>query len=192
MEDSLIMSETQASSSPTSRKRSHDGTILLTSQNGARDASGESSLPTPSSGDPSPGSTEQSRQASPALSTNSSSLTDLTGLTAEGSKISVSVAPNKKRKLIFAEREAEKALRKQEKEDREKQKAEDKVRRESQKRAKDEEKRKREEEKENARRERELDKAEKQKMKDAEKRTKEEEKRKKDEEKDKNERVSLQ
>jgi chromatin assembly factor 1 subunit A len=205
MDDSVTMSERHDSSPFTSRKRSHDGTILPVSRNEAHDTNAENSLPTPSSGTPSLGIADRSRQASPALSTTSSSLTDLTDLTGEGSKTSLSIAPTKKRKLTFAEREVERALRKQEKEDRERQKAEDKASRElekrakdeekrakdEEKRAKDEEKRKREEEKELARRERELDKAEKQKAKDAEKRAKEEEKRKKEEEKDKKERVSL-
>jgi flagellar biosynthesis GTPase FlhF len=191
MDDSVTMSERHDSSPFTSRKRSHDGTILPVSRNEAHDTNAENSLPTPSSGTPSLGIADRSRQASPALSTTSSSLTDLTDLTGEGSKTSLSTAPTKKRKLTFAEREVERALRKQEREDRERQKAEDKASRELEKRAKDEEKRKREEEKELARRERELDKAEKQKVKDAEKRAKEEEKRKKEEEKDKKERVSL-
>jgi chromatin assembly factor 1 subunit A len=185
------MSEGSTGSPPTSRKRSYDGTILSNSKDDDLGDAGESSLPTPSSGTTSMGDApNRSRQASPALST-SSSLTDLTDLTGEGSKASLSAAPSKKRKLTFAEREVERALRNQEREAREKQKADDRARREAEKRVKDEEKSKREEEKELARRERELDKAEKQKVKDAEKRVKEDEKRKKEEEKDKKERVSM-
>jgi chromatin assembly factor 1 subunit A len=191
MNDSVTMSERLGSSPPTSRKRSHDGTVLPISQSESRDTNGESSLPTPSSGTPSLGIGDRSRQASPAVSTTSSSLTDLTDLTGEGSKASLSAPPTKKRKLTFAEREVERAARKEKKEARERQKAEDKARRDEDKRVKDEEKRKREEEKEMARRERELDKAEKQKVKDAEKRAKEEEKQKKEEEKTKKERVSM-
>jgi chromatin assembly factor 1 subunit A len=188
-----MMSERAASSPATSRKRSHDGTVLPPAQNEVHDATGETSSPTQSSGTPSLAiGLDRSRQASPAGSTTSSSLTDLTGLTGEVSKPSLSAAPVKRRKLTFAEREVEKALRKQEKDARERQKAEDKARREEEKRLKDEEKRRREEEKkEAARRERELEKAEKQKVKDAEKRAKEDEKRKKEEDKEKKERVSM-
>jgi chromatin assembly factor 1 subunit A len=184
-----MMSERAASSPATSRKRSHDGTVLPPAQNEVHDATGETSSPTQSSGTPSLAiGLDRSRQASPAGSTSSSSLTDLTGLTGEVSKPSLLVAPVKRRKLTFAEREV---VRKQEKDARERQKAEDKARREEEKRLKDEEKRRREEEKEAARRERELEKAEKQKVKDAEKRAKENEKRKKEENKEKKERVSM-
>jgi hypothetical protein len=187
------MSETAASSPPTSRKRSHDGTVLPPTQNEAHDATGESSSPTQSSGTPSLAiGLDRSRQASQAGSTTSSSLTDLTDLTGEVSKPSLSAAPVKKRKLTFAEQEVERAVRKQEQEARERQKAQDKARQEEEKkRLKDEEKRRREEEKEATRRERELEKAEKQKVKDAEKRAKEDEKRKKEEDKEKKERVSM-
>jgi chromatin assembly factor 1 subunit A len=186
------MSQRAASSPPTSRKRSHDGTLLPPTQNGVHDATGEASSPTQSSGTHSLAiGLDRSRQASPAGSTSSSSLTDLTDLTGEASKPSLSAAPVKKRKLTFAEREVESAVRKQEKEARERQKAEDKARREEEKRLKDEEKRRREEEKEATRRKRELEKAEKQKVKDAEKRAKEDEKRKKEENKEKKERVSM-
>jgi chromatin assembly factor 1 subunit A len=187
-----MMSERAASSPATSRKRSHDGTVLPPAQNEVCDATGETSSPTQSSGTPSLAiGLDRSRQASPAGSTTSSSLTDLTDITGEATKPSLSAAPTKKRKMTFAEREVERAVRKQEKEARERQKAEDKARREEEKRLKDEEKRRREEEKEATRRERELEKAEKQKAKDAEKRAKEDEKRKKEEDKEKKERVSM-
>ena len=190
MNDTTKMGETSSSSSPTSRKRSHDGTILPHPHHDAHTTNGESSLPTPSSGTPSPGiAPNRSRQASPALSTTSSSLTDLTDRTGDASKTSLSAGPAKKPKLTFAEREVERAVRKKEKEDRDRQKTEDKARRDDEKRLKDEAKRKREEEKEITRRERELEKAEKQKTKDAEKQAKEDEKRKKDEEKEKKSRV---
>jgi len=186
------MSERAASSPATSRKRSHDGTVLPPIQNEVHDATGETSSPTQSSGTPSLAiDLDRSRQASPAGSTTSSPLTDLTDLTGEVSKPSLSAAPVKKRKLTFAEREVERAVRMQEKEARERQRTEDKARREEEKRLKDEEKRRREEEKEATRRERELEKAEKQKVKDAEKRAKENEKRKKEEDKEKKERVSM-
>jgi chromatin assembly factor 1 subunit A len=186
------MNERASSSPPTSRKRSHDGTVLQPAQNEAHSATGEASSPTQSSGTPSLTiGLDRSRQASPAGSTTSSSLTDLTDLTGEATKPSLSAAPTKRRKMTFAEREVERAVRKQEKEARERQKAEDKARREEEKRLKDEEKRRREEEKEATRRERELEKAEKQKVKDAEKRAKEDEKRKKEEDKEKKERVSM-
>jgi chromatin assembly factor 1 subunit A len=190
--DSATMSEKAASSPSTSRKRSHDGTVLPSAQNEVHDAIRGTPSPAKCSGTPPPTiGLDRSRQASPAGSTTGSSLTELTDLTGEASKPSLPVAPAKKRKLTFAEREVEKAVRKQEKETREKQKAEDKARREEEKRLKDEEKRKREEEKEATRRERELEKAEKQKVKDAEKRAKEDEKRKKEEDKEKKERVSM-
>ena len=192
MNGSFTMSERTAGSPSTSRKRSYDGTVLQNSHHDPHDTNGESSLPTPSSGTPSLGiAQDRSRQASPAVSTASSSLTELTDLTGEYGKASLSEAPVKKRKLTFAEREVERAVRKQEKEARERQKAEDKARREDAKRVKDVEKRKREEKKELARREQELQKAEKQKVKDAEKRAKEDEKRKREEEKDKRARVSF-
>jgi chromatin assembly factor 1 subunit A len=191
MNDSITMGEGHANSSPTSRKRSHDGTVISLSHHEARDTNGESSLPTPSSGMQSLGTASRSRQASPAVSTTSSSLTDLTDLTREGTKASVSAAPAKKRKLAFVEQEVERAARKREKDERDRQKADEKARREEDKRVKDEEKRKREEEKEAARRKRELEKAEKQRVKDAEKRAKEEERRKKEEGKHKRERVSM-
>jgi len=186
------MSERAASSPATSRKRSHDGTVLPPAQNEVHDVTGKPSSPTQSSDTPSLAiGLDRSRQASPAGSTTSSPLTDLTDLTGEVSKPPLSAAPVKRRKLTFAEREVETAVRKQEKEARERQRAEDKARREEEKRLKDEEKRRREEEKEATRRERELEKAEKQKVKDAEKRAKENEKRKKEEDKEKKERVSM-
>ena len=192
MNDNTIMSERMGGSQATSRKRSHDGSIFPQSHHGAHDTNAESSLSTPSSGTPSLGiAPNRSRQASPALSTTSSSLTDLTDLTGDASKASLSAGPAKRRKLTFAEREVERAVRQQEKEAREIQKAEDKARREEEKQLKDEAKRRREEEKEASRRERELEKAEKQKVKDAEKQAKDDEKRKKEEEKQKKQRVSL-
>ena len=192
MNDNTVMNEGTGGSPATSRKRSHDGSILPQSHHDAHDTNAESSLPASSSGTPSlviaP---NRSRQASPALSTTSSSLTDLTDLTGDASKVSLSAGPAKKRKLTFAEREVERAVRQQEKEARETQKAEDKARREEEKQLKDEAKRRREEGKEASRRERELEKAEKQKVKDAEKQAKEDERRKKEEDKQKKQRVSL-
>lgn len=192
------MSEIAATPS-TSRKRSYDGTVVSPLQN---DNASKTGLPTPTSCTPSLGAVlDRSRQASPALSTTSSSLTDLTDLTGEGGKTSttaavVTGAPAKKRKLTFAEKEVKMTLKKQEQEARDRQKADERLRRDEEKRLKDEEKRKKEEEKEITRRERELEKAEKQKVKDVEKQAKEaeklakdEDKRKKEEEKLKKERV---
>ena len=182
---SLTMSELPASPL-TSRKRSHDGTVIAPSQPVDHDKMVEQYLPTPSSGTPSLGAIyDHSRQVSPALSATSSSLTDLTDITGEARKTSINgtAVPPKKRKLTFAEKQVRDALKKEERDAKEKQKAEDKAHREKEKMAKDEEKRRKEEEKEESRREKELEKLEKQKERDAKKAVREEEKRKKDEEK---------
>ena len=130
----------------------------------------------------------RSRHRSPAASSTTSSLTELSNLDGIGDRTSSAVT--KKRKLTFAEKQAENAATTQEKGDKERLKAEEKLRRDDEKRQRDEEKRKKEEEKEAARRMREVEKAEKQKVKDAEKQAKDEEKRKRGEEQKKKERVS--
>ena len=192
MDHFVTMSEHTPSGLSTSRKRSYDGTILPHSQPDAHHINAGNSLPTPPIGTPSLGiAQDRGRQASPAISATSSSLTHLTDMTREDTKVLLSVAPTKKQKLTSAELESVRIAKKEGKETREKQKAEDKARREEEKRIKDEEKRRREEEKEVSRRQRELERSEKQKAKDAEKRAKEDQKRKKEEEKEKKERVRV-
>ena len=116
--------------------------------------------------------------------------------------------PAKRRKLTFAEKEAQKIekahkeLRKKEelarKEEEKAKKEEEKVRKEQEKKAREEEKRAKEELKENERKKREEEKEEKRKVKEAEKVAKDEEKKRKDaekkvkeDEKSKKERVRL-
>ncbi|KIW39081.1 uncharacterized protein PV06_08892 [Exophiala oligosperma] len=108
----------------------------------------------------------RSRSVSPALSTASTPLTEL-GSTPVISPSKPEMAPSdsKKRKLTFAEREVERALKRQEKEEKERQKAESKAKKEEEKKQKEVEKKRREEEK---------------KQKDEEKKRKEEEKKAKD------------
>jgi len=172
-----------------SRKRSHDDTsLLLTPQAQTHAKMNDSiSLAANSRSRVSPTSLTMQRHASPAVSSGSSSLTELSR-DPPSSGVADS-QPAKKPKLTFAEREVAETLERQEKEGKERQKAEEKARKDEEKRVKDEEKRRREEEKEQARRERELKKAERQKSRDAETLVKEEEKRKKEEEKNRKERV---
>ena len=190
----LIVMSQEPATSPTARKRSHDGTIVTASPRTTDTQNFNHQLPTPSSGTPSVHDLPTgSRLGSPALSSTGSSLTELTDQTGNTGHLpvqpGVTQAPIKKRKLTFAEREVERALRQQEKETKERQKEQERLRKEDEKRAKDEEKRKKEEVKEAAKREKELERAEKQKVKDTEKAKKKEEKRKKEEEKLKKERV---
>ncbi|KAI9740589.1 MAG: hypothetical protein M1834_005170 [Cirrosporium novae-zelandiae] len=115
-----------------------------------------------------------SRQTSPALSGPSS----LHGDPSHSNNLTG--PPAKKQKLTFAEREAEKELRRIEKEQKQRQREEDKARKEAEKRLKDVEKQKRDQERE-----------EKKRLRDAERHQKEEEKRRKEEEKNKKDRSQL-
>ena len=102
------------------------------------------------------------RSQSPAPSTASSSLTELSNTTGITHKPSDGMgSPAKKRKLTFAEAQVEKAVKEREKEEKARHKAEEKAKKEEEKRQKDEEKRKKAEEREAARREKEIEKAEK-------------------------------
>ena len=183
--------------SPTSQKRTHDeanATDIAIKQPTSPMNAAASSILTPVSTTPSRASTaepqDRSRQSSPAASSVLSSAPTSTSNANANPCSDAGAPPAKKRKLTFAEREVEKAVKRREKEEKERQKAEEKSRKEEEKRKRDEEKRQKQEEKEEEKRQKELEKAEKQKAKDAEKHAKEDKKRKDDEEKQKKERVS--
>lgn len=127
------------------------------------------------------------RQLSPAISIDSSVLSDTKNLTSSAipatSSPSAGPARGKKQKLTFAEKEVERAKKQSEKEAREKRQVEEAERRQREKLARDDEKRRREEEKEAIRRLRELEKSERLKAKDAERQARDDAKRKKEVEK---------
>jgi flagellar biosynthesis GTPase FlhF len=127
------------------------------------------------------------RSQSPALSTTSSSLSDLSSSVHQNPLAASSGSPSKKQKLTFAEKQVKQAEKIYQKEERARLKAGEKAKKEDEKRLKDEEKRKKAEEKEAAKRVKDIRKAEKdaareekKKMKDAEKANKEAEKLKKE------------
>ena len=123
------------------------------------------------------------RAASPALSTTSSSLSDVPSMSTRSQQpVNPSGSPAKKRKLTFAEREVEKAMRVREKQEKARLKAEEKMK-------KDEEKRRVAEEKEAEKSIKDMKKAEKDADKAEKKRAKAEKEAKVEAEKLKKERV---
>lgn len=147
---------------PSSKKRNYEGTLI----------SQANSL-TPPLDHQDLSSLDFSRAGSPTLSTPDTPLTEL-GTTPSISPQKGDMAPeSKRRKLTFAEREVEKAIKRSEKEEKERLKAEAKAK-------KDEEKKRKDEEKEAARAAKEAVRAEKQKAKDAAQQEKDAEKARKD------------
>ena len=139
------------------------------------------------------------RSQSPALSTTSSSLTDLSSSAPQSSNAPQNSltgptgppgAPLKKRKLTFAEKQVKKAEDARLKEEKAKQKAEDQARKDEGKRLKDEEKRKKAEEREAAKKVKEVEKAEKEAAKAEKQKAKDDEKARQEAERLKKERVS--
>lgn len=159
---------------PASKKRNYDGELIsqansLTPPLDQHDQSNE----------------PFSRAVSPTLSRASTPLTDLGPTPSVSPQKDNNMAPEaKKRKLTFAEREVEKAVKKAEKEEREKQKAETKAK-------KDEEKKRKEEEKEAARKVKDAVKAEKQRAKETAQNERDAEKKRKEAEVLKKEKVRL-
>lgn len=147
---------------PTSKKRNYDGEIIhhsaaLTSL---------SSLTPPCEQQSSPFTTNDSGSGSPEFSEPGTPLTDLGPTPAlSPSHLTMTPADSKKRKLTFAEREVEKAVKKRERDEKEKQKAEAKAKKDEEKAKKDEEKKRKDEEREAARKVKE----DKKKEKEAEK-----------------------
>ncbi len=187
------MSDQPVTHTPVSKKRSHDeaeGRVL--SDINAQTPE-ETQLPTPTSPVVSQPSPPPGRQLSPAISVESSVLSDAKTMTVSSAATPLATNPGaaKKQKLTFAERELERAKKQSEKEEKEKKKADEIQRKEQEKLSRDQEKRRKEEEKEAIKKEREVAKAEKQKAKDEERNAKEEAKRKKEEEKKKKERSQL-
>jgi chromatin assembly factor 1 subunit A len=189
------MSEQPSSDIRVSKKRSHDEAEGVVASDTPVGNSEERQLPTPTSPPTSQSLPQPDRQASPAISIQSSALSDAKTMTP--STLRATPPPTtgpggaKKQKLSFAQKEIERALRESEKEERERRKIEELQRKDQEKLARDQEKRRKEEEKEAARKEREVEKAEKLKVKNAEKRVKDEAKQKKEEEKKKKERSQL-
>lgn len=160
---------------PTSKKRNYNGEFVSHAPN---------SLTPPLDEKNSAENQDYSRTASPALSRASTPLTDLGPTPSISPQKEDMAADSKKRKLTFAEREVEKAVKKREKEDKEKIKADAKAK-------KDEEKKRKDDEKEAARKVKKAQKEEKQKAKDAAQQEKDAEKQRKQAEVLKKERVGL-
>jgi chromatin assembly factor 1 subunit A len=176
------MTDQSSTSTPVSKKRSHDEAEGLLHSHNLVEKSEETHLPTPTSPPALQPSPDPSRQPSPPISIESEARSITPSAIQATPPPASGHAQVKKRKLTYTEKEYEKALRASEKEDKDKQRAEEAQRKEQEKQARDEEKCRKEEEKEAAKRQRELDKAEKQKAKEAEKQVKDESKRKKEEE----------
>ena len=168
-----------------SKKRSHDEAEELPSPEVGVETLQVTLLPTPTSPPSLQASPQSCRPLSPAISVESSALSDAQTLASSKLQATPPSAtgpgPAKKQKLTFTQKEVEKARKQSEKDSKKAQEAE---RKRKQKLAK-------EEEREAAKRQRELDKAEKQKAKSAEKQEKEDAKRMKDEEKKRKERSQL-
>ncbi|KAK7890475.1 hypothetical protein LTR67_008362 [Exophiala xenobiotica] len=163
---------------PTSKKRNYEGQLV----------NHPSSITPPLDLRSTPLTGTRSRSVSPALSAASTSLTELGSTPAlSPSKSDMASSDSKKRKLTFAEREVEKALKKQEKEEKDRQKAEAKAKKEEEKHRKEVEKAKKEEE----RRAKDAAKEEKQRQKDAVKAEKDAEKERRAAEKLKKERAQM-
>ncbi|KIW90599.1 uncharacterized protein Z519_08382 [Cladophialophora bantiana CBS 173.52] len=154
-----------------SKKRNREGDIIH-----------HPSLTSPGDQQSSPLTAEHSCCGTPDFSERSTPLTELgaTPVLSPTKQSTMAPADGKKRKLAFAEKEADKAIKKAEKEEKKRLKAEVKAR-------KDEEKKRKEEEKEAARKVRE----EKKRQKDAEKQEKEAEKQRKEAEALKKERSQM-
>ncbi|OAG42527.1 hypothetical protein AYO21_03112 [Fonsecaea monophora] len=155
-----------------SKKRNHEGDIVHHS----------ASITSPAGQQSSPLTADRSPFGTPNFSERSTPLTDLgaTPVLSPAQHTTMAPVDSKKRKVTFAEKEADKAIKKAEKEEKEKLKAEAKAR-------KDEDKKRKEEEKEAARKVRE----EKRKQKDVEKQEKEAEKQRKEAEALKKERSQM-
>jgi len=192
---SHTMPEQSPSNTHVSKKRSHDEAEGVVASGAQIERSKEEQLQTPTRPFISQSLPQPDRQASPAISIQSSALDDANAMT----PIAFQATPQpltgpggaKKQKPNFAQREIERALRESEKEERERKKIEELQRKEQEKLARDQEKRRKEEEKEAAKKQREVEKAEKLKAKGAEKQAKDEAKQKKEEEKRKKERGQL-
>ncbi|ERF74100.1 hypothetical protein EPUS_06369 [Endocarpon pusillum Z07020] len=189
------MSEKSVTHTPVSKKRSHDEAEGLVPFHTRTQSPEETQLPTPTSPAASQLSPRPGRQLSPAISVESSALSDAKTMTLSAAQATpppvTSSGAAKKQKLTFAEKELERVKKQSEKEEKEKKKADELQRKEQEKLLRDQEKRRKEEEKEVMRKKREVEKAEKQKARDEEKQAKEEAKRKKEEEKKKKERSQL-
>lgn len=137
---------------PTSKKRNYDGELVNHS----------SSITPPVELRSTPRTGTRSRSVSPALSAASTPLTELGSTPVlSPSKSDMASSDSKKRKLTFAEREVEKALKKQEKEEKDRQKAEAKAKKEEEKQRKEEEKKAKDAAREEKQRQRDAIKAEK-------------------------------
>ncbi len=187
------MSDKPITHTPVSKKRSHDEAEGLVPSHIRAQTPEESQLPTPTSPVVSQPSPLPGRQSSPAISVESSILSDAKTMTlsAAATPTATNSGAAKKQKFTFAERELERAKKQSEKEEKERKKAEEVQRKEQEKLLRDQEKRRKEEEKEATRKKREVEKAEKQKAKDEEKHAKDEANRKKEEERKKKERSQL-
>ncbi|OAP61623.1 hypothetical protein AYL99_03826 [Fonsecaea erecta] len=156
-----------------SKKRNHEGEVIYR----------PGSVPSPDGQHSSPlTADDDSRCGTPNVGVHSTPLTEFgdTPVLSPSQPSSMAPADGKKRKVTFAEKEADKAIKKAEKEEKERLKAEAKAK-------KDEEKKRKEEEKDAARKVRE----EKKKQKDAEKQEKEAEKQRKEAEAMKKERAQM-
>jgi chromatin assembly factor 1 subunit A len=188
------MSEQTSETISASRKRSHDEAEGLAATKDSVDAADPTHLPIPTSVPSSPNSLSQPRQQSPAITVESSALSEPNSMTPSAAQSTpapdTDPAP-KRQKMNFAQKELHRAMKLSEKEEKERKKAEEAERKEKERQERDEQKRRKGEEKEAAKRQRDLEKAEKQKVRDAEKQAKEDAKQKKDEEKNKKERSQL-
>jgi chromatin assembly factor 1 subunit A len=189
------MSEQSSSNTHSSKKRSHDEAEGVVASEASIEKSNDEQLQPPISPLIPQSLPQPDRQASPAISIQSSALFDAKIITPTALQAVPSAVTGpggaKKQKLSFAQKEIDRALRESEKEESERRKAEELQRKEQEKLARDQEKRRKEEVKEAAKRQREVEKAEKLKAKEAEKQAKDEAKQKKEEEKKKKERAQL-
>jgi chromatin assembly factor 1 subunit A len=189
------MSEQSSAITQISKKRSHDEAEGAVASEALIENSEARQLQTPTKPFISQSLPLLDRQASPAVSIQSSALSDAKTMTPTALQAipQLATVPGgiKKQKLSFAQKETERALRESEKEERERKKVEELQRKEQEKLARDQEKRRKDEEKGAARKEREVEKAEKLRAKGAEKQAKDEAKQKKEEEKRKKERAQL-
>jgi chromatin assembly factor 1 subunit A len=170
------------------QKRSHDGHIIAPSQNLLPPSTIRHTQRLPIQ-----------RAQSPALSTTSSSLSELSFNVAANPLAASTGSPSKMLKLTFAEKQVAKTEKLRQKDERAKQKEEENARKEEEKRLKDEEKRKKAEEREAVKQVKDVEKAEKEaaraemkKAKDIEKAAKNAQKAQKEAERLKKERVSTQ